>query len=84
MHLTALATAHASLRKISSLVCICLLTNSENEAMTYQNEAAKIAVRDVMCNDQTKQSSRTNLQNCVKWNMANVYKKLSYREETAA
>ena len=29
----ALATAHARLRKITSLICICLLTKSENEAM---------------------------------------------------
>jgi len=33
MHLTALATAHARLRNISSVICICLLTKSENEAM---------------------------------------------------
>ena len=62
MHLT--ATAHARLRKTSSVICICLLIKSENEAMIYQNEAAKVAelaVRDVMCNDQTKQSSHTNL-----------------------
>ena len=45
MYLTALATAHSRLRKISSLICICLRTKSENEAMTYQNEAAKVAVR---------------------------------------
>ena len=48
MHLTALATAHARLRKIGSLICICLLTKSE---------AAKVATRmlHVKCiNDQTK------------------------------
>ena len=43
MHLTALATAHARLRKISSVICICLVTKSENEAMIQQNEAAKVA-----------------------------------------
>ena len=35
----------ASLRKFSSLICICILTKSENEAMVEQNEAAKVAVR---------------------------------------
>ena len=45
MHLTALATTYASVRKISSLICICLLTKSENEVMIEQNEAAKVAVQ---------------------------------------
>ena len=45
MHLTDLATAYASLRKISRLIYVCLLTKSENEIMTEQNEAAKVAVR---------------------------------------
>ena len=57
MHLTALATAHARLRKISSVICICLLTKSVNEAMKQQSEAAKVAARmwNVTCvNDQTK------------------------------
>ena len=57
MHLTALATARARLRKISSVICICLLSKSENEAMIQQSEAAKVdaRMRHVKCvNDQTK------------------------------
>ena len=45
------------LKKISSVICICLLTKSENEAMIKQSEAAKVAARmwHVKCvNDQTK------------------------------